>query len=201
MQPMLNQIWETILNEFSDLGNPEQITRVAVRLTVAGFLGGLIGFEREHRGKAAGTRTHILVSLGSALFVMVPQLAGVPDAELTRVLQGLIAGIGFLGAGTIFLSADQQRVKGLTTAAGIWMTCAIGATAGMGRESTATLSAILAWCILAIGPRLANRKELATENEEGLIEKKKAEGLLHRFSAKLATLAIDALVTPTCRGR
>jgi len=172
MQPMLNQIWETILNEFSDLGNPEQITRVAVRLTVAGFLGGLIGFEREHRGKAAGTRTHILVSLGSALFVMVPQLAGVPDAELTRVLQGLIAGIGFLGAGTIFLSADQQRVKGLTTAAGIWMTCAIGATAGMGRESTATLSAILAWCILAIGPRLANRKELATENEEGLIEKK-----------------------------
>jgi putative Mg2+ transporter-C (MgtC) family protein len=105
---------------------------------------------------------------------MVPQLAGVPEAELTRVLQGLIAGIGFLGAGTIFLSAGKQRVKGLTTAAGIWMTCAIGATAGMGRESTATLSAILAWCILAIGPRLASRKEAGAESEEGLVEKKES---------------------------
>lgn len=171
MQPMLQQIWDTILSEFSDLGNPDQITRVAVRLTVAGFLGGLIGFEREHRGKAAGARTHILVAVGSALFVMVPQLAGVSDGELTRVLQGLIAGIGFLGAGTIFLGAGRQRVKGLTTAAGIWMTCAIGATAGMGRESTATLSAILAWCILAIGPRLAGAKKAPAEGEESPVEK------------------------------
>ena len=174
MQPMLNQIWETIVNEFSDLGNSEQITRVAVRMLVAGFLGGLIGFEREHRGKAAGIRTHILVSLGAALFVMVPQLAGVPDAELTRVLQGLIAGIGFLGAGTIFLSAGENRVKGLTTAAGIWMTCAIGATAGMGRESTATLSAVLAWCILAIGPRLAGKKEALPESDQDAVKKKES---------------------------
>jgi putative Mg2+ transporter-C (MgtC) family protein len=172
MQTALSQIWETILSEFSDLGNPEQITRVAVRLTVAGLLGALIGFEREHRGKAAGVRTHILVALGSALFVMVPQLAGVPDADLTRVLQGLIAGIGFLGAGTIFLGAGKHRVKGLTTAAGIWMTCAIGATAGMGRESTATLSAVLAWCILAIGPQLAGKKEALTESDKDPIEKK-----------------------------
>ena len=112
MHPILKQILETIVTEFSDLGNIEQITRVAVRLAVAGFLGGLIGYEREHRGKAAGIRTHVLVSLGSALFVMVPQLAGVSDAELTRVLQGLIAGIGFLGAGTIFLGAEKHQVKG-----------------------------------------------------------------------------------------
>lgn len=158
MHPILNQILQTLLEEFSDLGNVEQITRVAVRLSVAGFLGGLIGYEREHQGKAAGIRTHILVSLGSALFVLVPQLAGVPDAELTRVLQGLIAGIGFLGAGTIFLAEGKHRVKGLTTAAGIWMTCAVGATAGMGRESTATLSALLALAILSIGPRIGGRK-------------------------------------------
>lgn len=175
MQPTLNPIWETILNEFSDLGTPEQITRVVVRLAVAGFLGGLIGFEREHAGKAAGTRTHILVALGSALFVMVPQLAGVPVTELTRVLQGLIAGIGFLGAGTIFLGAEKQRVKGLTTAAGIWMTCAIGATAGMGRESTATLSAVLAWCILAIGPRLAGRKQVSLQSTPNVVEQKESE--------------------------
>lgn len=174
MQPILNQIWETLLSEFSDLGNVEQITRVAVRLVVAGFLGGLIGFEREHHGKAAGARTHILVALGSALFVMVPQLAGVPDADLTRVLQGLIAGIGFLGAGTIFLGAGGQRVKGLTTAAGIWMTCAIGATAGMGRESTATLSAALALCILAIGPRFAGRKETTAKSGPDVLEKKES---------------------------
>ncbi|MFN6110725.1 MAG: MgtC/SapB family protein, partial [Planctomycetota bacterium] len=143
MQPWMTQAWETLLNEFSDLGNVEQVTRVAVRLVIAGLLGGLIGYEREHRGKAAGVRTHILVSLGAALFVMVPQQSGVPDADLTRVLQGLIAGIGFLGAGTIFIGEGKHRVKGLTTAAGIWMTCAVGATAGMGREATAIFSALL----------------------------------------------------------
>ena len=158
MQPWMTQAWETLLNELSDLGNVEQVTRVAVRLVIAGLLGGLIGYEREHRGKAAGVRTHILVSLGAALFVMVPQQSGVPDADLTRVLQGLIAGIGFLGAGTIFIGEGKHRVKGLTTAAGIWMTCAVGATAGMGREATAIFSALLCWTILALGPLVTKRK-------------------------------------------
>ncbi|MFO0218813.1 MAG: MgtC/SapB family protein [Planctomycetota bacterium] len=158
MQPWMTQAWETLLNEFSDLGNVEQVTRVAVRLVIAGLLGGLIGYEREHRGKAAGVRTHILVSLGAALFVMVPQQSGVPDADLTRVLQGLIAGIGFLGAGTIFIGEWKHRVKGLTTAAGILMTCAFGATAGMGREATAIFSALLCWTILALGPLMTKRK-------------------------------------------
>lgn len=161
MQFWLTQIWDTLVSEFSDLGNVEQVTRVTVRLIIAGLLGGLIGYEREHRGKAAGARTHILVSLGAALFVMVPQLSGVPEADLTRVLQGLIAGIGFLGAGTIFLGEGRRRVKGLTTAAGIWMTCAIGATAGMGREATAIFSALLCWTILALGPRVTKRKSPA----------------------------------------
>lgn len=158
MQTWPMQVWDTLLSEFSDLGNLEQVTRVALRLVIAGLLGGLIGYEREHQGKAAGVRTHMLVSLGAALFVLVPELSGVSDADLTRVLQGLIAGIGFLGAGTIFLGEGKHRVKGLTTAAGIWMTCAIGATAGAGREATAILSAVLCWTILALGPRITKRK-------------------------------------------
>jgi putative Mg2+ transporter-C (MgtC) family protein len=171
MHPLFMQVWDTLVSEFSDLGNLEQVTRVAVRLIIAGLLGGLIGYEREHRGKAAGVRTHILVSLGAALFVMVPQQAGVPEAELTRVLQGLIAGIGFLGAGTIFLGEEKHRVKGLTTAAGIWMTCAIGATAGMGREATAIFSALLCWTILALGPRVTKRNPAAEATPD-----KQAEG-------------------------
>ncbi len=83
---------------------------------------------------------------------MIPQHAGLHEAELSRVMQGVIAGIGFLGAGTILKSDDENKVKGLTTAASIWMTAAIGIAAGLGRESTAILSALLALAILSLAP-------------------------------------------------
>ena len=145
-------IWHTLAGEFADLPDAAQFTRVTVRLVFAALLGGAIGFEREHRGKAAGMRTHMLVAIGSALFVLVIQQAGGDTTAVARVIQGLVAGIGFIGAGTILNRHQEGEVKGLTTAAGIWLTAAIGVTAGLGREATALLATILALVILALLP-------------------------------------------------
>ncbi len=150
-------MWETVLStlraEFSDVPDAEQVTRILTRLLLAALLGGVLGYEREHKGKAAGIRTHMLVAMGSALFVLVPLLGGMPPGDLSRVLQGVIAGVGFLGAGAIVKQRAEENVQGLTTAAGIWMTAAIGVACGMGRESTAVISTLLALVVLALLPR------------------------------------------------
>ena len=137
----LGQIWDAIRADFSDLPDVRSAAALLLRLVVAATLGGALGYEREKAGKAAGMRTHMLVALGSALFVLLPQQAGLSDEGLSRVLQGLVAGVGFLCAGTILKDDDRGRVKGLTTAAGIWLTAAIGVAAGMGREATAVVRA------------------------------------------------------------
>jgi putative Mg2+ transporter-C (MgtC) family protein len=126
------------------------IVRIVVRLLVAVVLGGVLGWERESVGAPAGLRTHMLVSLGSALFVLIPLQAGMKMEDLSRVLQGVTAGIGFLGAGAILKQRDRNDVRGLTTAASIWLTAALGVAAGMGREATALLSTLFALVILAI---------------------------------------------------
>lgn len=149
-------VYDTIKDEFSDVPDVVQLTRIVLRMVVAALLGGVLGFERESQGKSAGLRTHMLVALGSAMFVFVPQQIGISDADLTRVLQGLVAGIGFLGAGTIVKNGREEEVRGLTTAAGIWMTAAIGVAVGLGREATAVLSTVLALLILAVVPKVAD---------------------------------------------
>jgi putative Mg2+ transporter-C (MgtC) family protein len=144
------QIWTAIGQEFSDLGSVGDITRVLMRMTLAVLLGGLLGYERESVGASAGLRTHMLVSLGSALFILIPLQAGMRIEDLSRVLQGVTAGIGFLGAGAILKQRDRNDIKGLTTAASVWLAAAIGVAAGMGREATAVASAVFAFVILAI---------------------------------------------------
>ena len=98
--------------------NPEvgAALRVAVRLSLATAFGGALGWERGRLGKTAGFRTHMLVSLGSALFVLAPLEAGAAAADITRVIQGIATGIGFIGAGAIIKLEGQGLVKGLTTA-------------------------------------------------------------------------------------
>jgi putative Mg2+ transporter-C (MgtC) family protein len=150
---------ETFVSEFSDLTDAGEVTRMLLRLTLAALLGGLLGIEREQNGKAAGVRTHMLVAMGAALFVLLSQQAGMPSSDMSRVIQGITAGIGFLGAGTILKSDNDERVRGLTTAAGIWLTAAIGVAAGMGRESTAVFSTLLALAIFTLVPRLVNLLE------------------------------------------
>jgi len=156
---MWEEITQTMVAEFSDLPDAGQVTRIVLRLVIAAALGGLLGYERERQGKAAGVRTHMLVALGAALFVLVPQQAGVESADMTRVIQGVVAGIGFLGAGAIIKGSAEESVKGLTTAAGIWLTAAIGIACGLGRESTAILSALLAFAILALVPHLTRLRD------------------------------------------
>jgi putative Mg2+ transporter-C (MgtC) family protein len=156
MSGIWEQIGSTIAAEFSDLKDVTEITRISLRLLIAAILGGLLGFEREQRGKSAGVKTHMLVCIGAALFVLIPQEAGViAEADLSRIMQGIISGIGFLGAGAILKGNDEKDLKGLTTAAGIWLTAAIGVAAGLGRESSAILCTILALIVLVIIPKVA----------------------------------------------
>ena len=140
--------WLAMQQEFSDLGDAGGFTRMAVRLLVAAFVGAILGYERESVGASAGLRTHMLVAMGSALFVLIPLQAGMPLGDVSRVLQGVTAGVGFLGAGAILKSKSENQITGLTTAAGVWLTAAIGVAAGMGREGTAITSALFALVIL-----------------------------------------------------
>lgn len=159
----LDTIRRTIAEEFSDIADLEQLTRVVLRLVLAALLGGMLGLQRERNGKEAGIRTHMLVAAGSALFVLVPLQTGMEPDSVSRVLQGLLAGVGFLCAGTILKLQNEEHVRGLTTAAGIWMTAAIGMACGLGREMTAVISTLLVLCILLLeGPfrRLGLRKGL-----------------------------------------
>lgn len=154
----MEEVWGTIRSEFSDLADITELTRVLTRMLVAIVLGAAIGMERELRGTGAGLRTHMLVALGAALFVLVPLQAGMEVADLSRVLQGLISGIGFLGAGAIIKLSHDREIHGLTTAATVWLTAAIGVAAGMGRELTAVLSTLLALCILLLSYRKKQRQ-------------------------------------------
>lgn len=122
------------MNEFYEL---------SLRLVVAMILGALIGTERELRAKDAGFRTHFLVALGSALFCIVSQF-GFPEGlrDSSRVAAQVVSGIGFLGAGTIIL--QRSKVRGLTTAAGLWVTAAIGLACGTGLYLIATITTLLA---------------------------------------------------------
>ncbi|WP_148255396.1 MgtC/SapB family protein [Aidingimonas lacisalsi] len=145
-------IVDAIMSEFSDFNDFSEFIVVVIRLLFAALLGGVLGLERERRGKAAGIRTHMLVCMGAALFIFIPQQAGISDSEMSRVIQGVITGIGFLCAGTIITGEDDQGVTGLTTAAGIWFTAAIGVAVGLGREQTAVLCTVLAWVVLYVVP-------------------------------------------------
>lgn len=130
---------------------------VVIRLVTAGLLGGLLGAEREAVGKAAGLRTHMLVALGAALFVIAPDQAGLGAGDLGRIIQGVAAGIGFIGAGTILKLTDRQEIKGLTTAASIWLTAAIGIAAAVGPLWVPLVCAACAWVVLSVLPNLEAR--------------------------------------------
>ena len=115
---------------------------ITLRLAVAMLLGGVIGFEREYRAKDAGFRTHFLVDLGSALFCIVSQYGfGFELKDSSRVAAQVVSGIGFLGAGTIIF--QKNVVRGLTTAAGLWVTAAIGLACGTGMYLPAVVTTLM----------------------------------------------------------
>ena len=115
---------------------------VTLRLFVALLLGGIVGIEREFRSKDAGFRTHFLVALGSALFCVVSQYGfGIDLKDSSRVAAQVVSGIGFLGAGTIIF--QKNMVRGLTTAAGLWVTAAIGLACGTGMYAAAAIATVM----------------------------------------------------------
>ena len=121
------------MNEFAEM---------VLRLALAGVLGGVIGAEREYRGKVAGTRTHLLVALGSALMLLVSRYGFSDPGDSGRVAAQIVSGIGFIGAGAIMV--DRQSVHGLTTAAGIWVAAGIGMATAAGLYGLAIATTILA---------------------------------------------------------
>ena len=147
----------------AELPSLEQLGRVIFRLLVAAVLGGLVGAEREWVGRAAGLRTHMVVALGSALFVLLPVEAGARADSLTAVIQGVATGVGFIGAGTILKAADQREVQGLTTAATIWLTGALGILAGVGLWWIAAVGVAIAWTILTVLSGLSRRLQAKAE--------------------------------------
>ena len=132
------------------LPDAREVARVFIRLFFAALLGGVLGFERERAGKSAGLRTHMLVSLGAAIFVVAAVQVQMEADPLSRIIQGLVTGIGFIGGGAIIKSRDKGNVEGLTTAAGIWLTAGIGVAVGLGAIGVALISVILAWIILRL---------------------------------------------------
>jgi putative Mg2+ transporter-C (MgtC) family protein len=130
--------------------NIDYVLRVAMRLGAAAVLGGMIGFEREWKNKAAGLRTHMTVALGCAAFMLIAMETAPRDGDISRAIQGIAAGIGFIGAGTILKRTDEEDIKGLTTAATIWLTAAVGAAVGAGHVWLALIGVLIAYLILSI---------------------------------------------------
>ena len=128
----------------------QQFIHIVIRMIAAAILGAVIGFEREKAGKAAGLRTHILVALGTCIFIVSCAGYGMSSDGLSRVIQGIVTGIGFLGAGSILKINEERDIQGLTTAAGIWMTAAIGVAVGLGTLGLAMLGTILTVIILSL---------------------------------------------------
>src|SRR4051794_34617211 len=126
METWWHGLWVGVGQDFSDLPSGAEAVRVLVRMLIAVLLGALLGYQRECEHKAAGLRTHMLVTLGAALFVLSPHLAGMDSAALSRIIQGVVTGIGFLGGGAILKLSEERQVRGLTTAASIWLATAVG---------------------------------------------------------------------------
>lgn len=139
-----------------NIGSIEIYNDDILKVLVAVLLGTIIGFEREWRGKPAGLRTLGLVAGGAALFTVVShhmgEMSNNPNADITRIASNIVQGVGFLGAGIIF--RGNNNVKGLTTAATVWVSAAIGMAAGIGSYSIAVVSTAIVWGVLVIMHKL-----------------------------------------------
>jgi putative Mg2+ transporter-C (MgtC) family protein len=143
-----------------------------LRLAIAASIGGAIGFERETLEKSAGLRTHMLVCVGAALFMVCSLLlveefkdsSLVSRVDPTRIASTIVTGIGFLGAGIIF--RNEEGVRGLTTAAGLWVAAAIGMAVGSGFYITAVGSGILTLIILFVMRRLQQRLDFKPDEDD-----------------------------------
>lgn len=154
--------------------DPISIWESGLRLLLAVVGAGLIGWERERKNRPAGLRTHILVSLGACLFTLLALDLHQRRAETgmrldpLRVIEGIVGGIGFLGAGAILQS--RRKIYGLTTAAGIWVVAAVGVAAACGNYPVLAMAVALAWVTLALLARLEGSSAQQFDGREPPIE-------------------------------
>jgi putative Mg2+ transporter-C (MgtC) family protein len=144
---------------FTSLSTELPILEILLRLGVATLVGCALGLNREIRGKPAGMRTHALVALGTALVTLTGMVLAGQDGEfdsnsVSRVIQGIVAGIGFLGGGTILKSDSGEQISGLTTAASLWVVACLGIACGAGLWGMALVALALALLVLIAGERV-----------------------------------------------
>jgi putative Mg2+ transporter-C (MgtC) family protein len=144
-------------SELQSMPSAQHLLRISIRLIVALAAGGLIGIQRELTHKPAGLRTHMLLALGTACILIGADEAGMSKSDLSRVLQGLVTGIGFLGGGAILKLTAEHEIHGLTTAAGIWMTAAASAAAGLGQLALAVVGVCLGLLVLGAFVKVERR--------------------------------------------
>ena len=140
-------LWQELTNGLPD---STRLWTLLIRVIAATLLGALLGFQRERAGKPAGLRTHILVSVGTAVVVLACASSGMDMDGLSRVIQGIVTGIGFIGAGSILKVSEEKDIRGLTTAAGLWLTAAVGVACGLGTIGIAIIASILALIVLGL---------------------------------------------------
>jgi putative Mg2+ transporter-C (MgtC) family protein len=135
---------------------------VLTRFLLAALWGGLVGAEREYRSKSAGFRTMIMISMGSCFFTMMSVLIGA-GISTDRIASNIVTGIGFLGAGVIFMG--ENRINGITTAATIWMVAAVGMGIGSGHYFSSACASVLVLIVLTVLPRFESRIETLNQSK------------------------------------
>ncbi len=156
---------EGVRESFGDVPDAGALARAVGPLALAGLLGGLVGMQRQRYGKPAGLRTHTLVALGTAAVLVAGRRAGLEAAGLGRLAQGLLSGVGFIGGGAILKRDD--RVEGLTTAAGLWVAAAVGLAVGLSCAGVACALAALAWGVLEVLGRAEYRLGRSRNGDRG----------------------------------
>jgi putative Mg2+ transporter-C (MgtC) family protein len=176
-------IWDALRQDFLDLPSASEAVRLLVRLGAAAILGGMLGIERQRMGKAAGLRTHMLVALGAALFVIAPRSAAMSASDLSRVIQGVVTGIGFIGAGAILKLSERREIQGLTTAASVWLTAAVGVAVGLGHIGSCVIVVVMALIILSVLQRFEQGMAVTELGEHGAIIDRPSESVNAKTAA------------------
>lgn len=152
----MNILWDELT---AGLTNPDNLLRVLFRLFAATLLGGLIGLQRVSARKPSGVRTHSLVCLGTTALLLSCSAAGLSHESASRVIQGIVTGIGFIGAGSILKLSEEHLIHGLTVSIRIWTTAAVGIAIGLGQVGIALITSFLIIFVLAILAALERRSE------------------------------------------
>jgi putative Mg2+ transporter-C (MgtC) family protein len=147
----MEQLWQEIMAEVPTV---HDALNVVFRLFLAALVGAVPGLQREQLGMPAGLRTHMLVSIGAAIFMMAALEADASIDATTRVIQGLATGIGFVGAGAILKYKEGTEIRGLTTAASVWLTAALGTAVGAGRIWLPIVGGVTAFLVLSLFRRV-----------------------------------------------